>query len=132
MVRPASDCHKTILNGDKKMSNTITVHGKVTTPAKNILVYKDSSLKESSVATIFTVIDIGEPYKNEPPVFLKIHFDKAAAPNIAPYLVKGKEVLIFGKMKSRYLRNGRLEYYTYAENVTLLPAFTGGLNEQEN
>lgn len=114
------------------MSNSITVHGKVTTAARNILIYKDSTLKETALATIFTMIDIGEPYKNDSPVFFKIHFDKAAAPNIAPYLIKGKEVLVLGKMKSRFLKNGRLEYYTYAESITLLPAFTGNLNGIEN
>lgn len=109
--------------------NHITLHGKVVKKAKTVLVTVNN---KPDTVTVFTVVDIGLPYKRMNPVFIQVNYRKDAASLIDKYLVENKEVLIEGRLCQRYRKSPdgqkTSQDYLEAENVMLLPQFSG--NEQ--
>ena len=110
--------------------NKIFIHGKITIPAKSVLANINN---HETVVAKFTVVDVGEPYAPSEPTFFRVNFAKASASMIEKYLVKDKEVNIFGKVQERFRKNPSGEkqevYYVIADTVELLPVF---IKHEEN
>ncbi|MCF0241820.1 MAG: single-stranded DNA-binding protein [Treponema sp.] len=75
------------------MSNSLTVHGRLTRDAESYLVKIGE--KESTMVS-FPLIDSGLPGHKGETFVIEVHFVKEIAKSILPYLVKGKEVIVHG------------------------------------
>ena len=78
--------------------NSVCIEGKITKDATKVLVSNEGA--ETFLVT-FTMLDTGLPYQKSSPMFIEVHFMKEAAFSIFPYLKKGKEILVFGCLRSK-------------------------------
>ena len=78
--------------------NNVCIEGKITKDATKVLVNNEGT--ETFLVT-FTMLDTGLPYQKSSPMFIEVHFMKEAAFNIFPYLIKDKEIVVFGCLRSK-------------------------------
>ena len=78
--------------------NSVCIEGKITKEASKVLVNNDGT---ETLLVTFTMLDTGLPYQKSSPMFIEVHFMKEAAFSIFPYLKKGKEILVFGCLRSK-------------------------------
>lgn len=100
--------------------NSIALHGKVIKDAKVALV-NNNGIETPLVS--FTFFDGGLPYQKSEPMFIEVHFMKEAAMHIFNFLKKGKEIAVFGCLRSKNYttRNGeqKQKYYISADYIML-------------
>jgi single-stranded DNA-binding protein len=104
---------------------------------------KDASMhlitinNEPETVAVFTVCDIGLPYqKLKEPVFMQVNYRKEAANYICEYLKENKEVIVYGNLRQKFVRNDEtgakeIRYFILADNVVLLPQFVKAKKEEE-
>lgn len=101
--------------------NNICIEGKITKEATKALVTNDGI--ETMLVT-FTMIDTGTPYQKSSPMFIEVHFMKEAAYSIFEYLKKGKEIVVFGCLRSKdYItKSGEVKqkYFISADGIRLV------------
>lgn len=100
--------------------NHYTAVGNILNDATRTLIMDDGI--EKPLVT-FSFMDKGTPYQKSEPMFIDVHFMKDAAMSIFPYLVKGREVTIYGCLRSKkyVTRSGesKQKYYISADYVIL-------------
>ncbi len=111
--------------------NHYSAIGNVMSDAESILVNDDGY--EKPLVT-FSFMDKGTPYQKSEPMFIDVHFMKEAAMSILPYLVKGREVTIYGCLRSKKYVTKRgdqkQKYYISADYVMLNNV--GNINQGQN
>ena len=100
--------------------NSITLHGHV---AKDAVVNLVNNGGVETPLVTFSFIDMGLPYQKNEPMFIEVHFMKEAAMHILKYLLKGKEIVVTGCLRSKnYItQNGeqKQKYYISADYIML-------------
>lgn len=112
--------------------NHITIHGKITKQAEMKLLTINN---EPVPVAVFTVVDIGLPFQQIDPTFFTVNYPKESAYHICQYLVKDKEVNIYGTIRQKFYKNSKGEsyprYYVKADMVELLPVFSSVIEKPE-
>ena len=113
--------------------NTVFIHGKITKAAEMKLVTINN---EPVPVAVFTVVDIGFPNQNSDPIFFSVNYPKERASYINKYLIKDKEVNVYGSFQQKHLKdkNGNRvpHYFVRADMVELLPVFSQTYGENKN
>lgn len=114
--------------------NEIIMHGKVVKEATMHLVTINN---EPDTVAVFTICDIGLPYQRlKEPVFMQVNYRKEAANYIYEYLKENKEVLVYGNLRQKFVRNDEtgakeIRYFILADNVVLLPQFANNTRQKK-
>lgn len=100
--------------------NQITLTGYIIEDAKKVLI-NENGIEQPLVT--FSFMDKGKPYTKSEPMFIDVHFMKEVCMTVYPYLKKGKEITVFGFLKSKNYKtqDGRQKqkYYICAEYISL-------------
>lgn len=101
--------------------NSITITGRLVENAKKVLI--KTNFGERGMA-IFVLRSDGMPYQRKGNMEIEVDFFEEAAMSLLPYLVKNKEVVVFGHLESKnYLDAGGKEverFYVSAKQIELV------------
>lgn len=108
--------------------NYLHIVGKVNRDAISTLV--DNNGVQTPLVS-FILMDTGMPYTKSDPLFIQVDFMREPAMHLFPYLKKGKDVVVWGILKSRSYRTRagekKQKYYVAADVIVL----TGGQHQKE-